>query len=209
MRLTNQACLTGSRPATPCLVEAPPRHPPSSPRASVPNMIRERGGVGIVEDSHESSARGAGRGCEQGTQPSPPANGTTGREETSTGGGFPGTHVREQNGQQDAGNLGRVNDPWGCGQQREQETGGRQSCTQSVHQGLGQQETPQTIAEVWDTAVWEEIVPRPQSDRIHLEPANQRQQTRLEDKLRDQQCASQWHNRHLVSEKVQTNLDQF
>jgi hypothetical protein len=73
--------------------------PPPSPRATVPDRIREWGSAGIV-DPHESIVRDAGNGCDIGIPNSLLQNSATGGGHASMGGGFLGACVGEHNGNQ-------------------------------------------------------------------------------------------------------------
>ena len=62
----------------------------------------------------------------------------------------------------------------------------------------------------WEETVWEDIVPRPVADRLlPISAADRQHRTRLVDKLRDQQRASRWQNKHSPTATVQTNLEHF
>ena len=63
----------------------------------------------------------------------------------------------------------------------------------------------------WETPWWEQIIPRPVAAQLpSLSTTDPRRQTRLqEDKLRDHQHASRWHNKHSTMATVQTNLEHF
>jgi hypothetical protein len=74
--------------------------PPPNPRALVPDGIQEWGGAGIV-DLCESITRGAGSRRGQDIQHSLSRNYAMGREQVSTGGGFLGACVGDQQGQED------------------------------------------------------------------------------------------------------------
>jgi len=75
------------------------RRPLRTRRARKPDGAAQWGGAGIVINS-ESSVTGANRGRDSGTTTLCPSNGTDGIGLTSTGGGFPGAHVREHHGQE-------------------------------------------------------------------------------------------------------------
>ena len=62
----------------------------------------------------------------------------------------------------------------------------------------------------WEAPGWEQIIPCLVADRLPpLSTTDRRRQTRLQDKLRDQQRASRWSNKHSTTATVQTNLKHF
>jgi hypothetical protein len=62
----------------------------------------------------------------------------------------------------------------------------------------------------WEAPWWEQITPRPIAARLPpLSTTDQRRQTRMQDKLRDQQRASRWRNKRSTQASVQTNLEHF
>ena len=114
--------------------------------------------------------------------------------------------VGEQNGNRNACNNTDVIAPLGVGY-----TGVRMG-----HRGLswpdqGGQGTRLLVPDnKWEEPVWEDIVPRPVADRLPpISAVDRRCRTRLQDKIRDQQHASRWRNKHSPTATVQTNLEHF
>jgi hypothetical protein len=57
---------------------------------------------------------------------------------------------------------------------------------------------------------WEDIVPRPLAERLPpMSVADRCQHNQIQDKLRDQQRASRWRNKHSSTATIQINLHQF
>ncbi len=57
---------------------------------------------------------------------------------------------------------------------------------------------------------WEDIAPCPLAERLPpMSVADRRQRNQIQDKLRDQQHASRWRNKHSSTATVQINLHQF
>ena len=130
----------------------------------------------------------------------------TGRTETSTGGGFPGACVGEHNGQQNASEDAEVGVPQGVGQSGTQ--AGSQGSTWSGRAGPGLYTS--VTNDEWEAPRWEQIIPRPIAAQLSpLSTMDRRHQTRMQDKLRDQQCASRWCNKRSTQASVQTNLEHF
>jgi hypothetical protein len=124
----------------------------------------------------------------------------TGRTETSTGGGFPGACVGEHNGQQNASEDAEVGVPQGVGQSGTQ--AGSQGSTWSGRAGPGLYTS--VTNDEWEAPRWEQIIPRPIAAQLSpLSTTDRRHQTRMQDKLRDQQCASRWCNKRSTQASVQ------
>ena len=157
--------------------------PPPSPRAREPEGTREWGGAGIVV-LNESATRVAGGGREEGNHNSLLWNGTTRRENASTGGGSPGACVGGQHGNQHTGDHNV---------QRHTGAGTRTATSQWERH----QETVSERSEVeddnrsWEEAAWEEINTTQRWTIGRIPNAERRTRTRQQDKLRDQQRASQ------------------
>ena len=87
------------------------------------------------------------------------------------------------------------------------QTGSRGS-TRSGREGLGLHTS--VTNDEWEAPWWEQIIPRPVAAWLPpLYTTDRRHQTRLQDKLRDQQRASRWCNKHSTRATVQTNLKHF
>jgi hypothetical protein len=118
----------------------------------------------------------------------------------------PGGCVGEKNGNRNACNNTDVIAPLGVGY-----TG-----VQMGHWGLsrpdqGGQGTCLSVPDgKWEEPVWEDIVSRPVADRLPpTSDVDRRRGNRLQDKLREHQCASRWQNKHSPMATVQTNLKHF
>ena len=62
----------------------------------------------------------------------------------------------------------------------------------------------------WEARRWEQIIPRPVAAQLPpLSTTDRRRRTRLQDKLRDQQRANRWRNKHSTTATIQTNLKLF
>ena len=177
------------------------RCPPPSPRARESEGTREWGGAGIVV-LNESATRVAGGGHEEGNHNSLLWNGTTRRENASTGGGSPGACVGGQHENQHTGNHDVL-----------QQTGaGTRTATTQWER---QQETGPEGPEVgddkisWEEAAWEEIHTAQRRTTGRIPIAERWARTRQQDKLRDQQRASRWRNKYPTQPQVQQNIAHF
>ena len=133
------------------------------------------GGAGIV-GTGESPAGGAGGGRVRRTQTFCPGNGTTGRTETSTGGGFPGACVGEHDGHQNASKDAGVGVPQGVGQPGMQ--AGSRGSTWSGREGLGLYTS--VTDDEREAPRWEQIIPRPIAARLPpLSTTDRRRRTRM------------------------------
>ena len=84
-----------------------------------------------------------------------PGNGTTGRADTSTRGGFPGACMGEHDGQQNTSKDVEVGVPLGVGQSRAQT--GSWGSTRSGGEGPG---VPTSVTnDEWEAPRWEQIIP--------------------------------------------------
>ncbi len=157
----------------------------------MPDKIWEWGSAGIV-DPRDSVIRDAGNGCNIGI-PNPLLwNSATGRGHASMGCGFPGACVEEHNGNQNTSkNNGEA--PQGVELDAAETLHGASERRPDILQGIPGGTEPQSDHEnLWEVAVWEDINTTHWGDRVLIAAVDRQRRTRMQDKLRDQQCASRW-----------------
>jgi hypothetical protein len=116
-----------------------------------------------------------------------------------------GACVGEHDGHQNASKDAEVGVPQGMGQSGQS---GSRGSTWSGREGLGLYMS--VTDDEWEAPWWEQIIPRPIAARLPpLSTTGRHRQTRMQDKLRDQQRASRWRNKCLTQASVQTNLEHF
>jgi hypothetical protein len=85
---------------------------------------------------------------------------------------------------------------------------GSPGSTWSGKEGLGLHTS--VTNDEWEAPRWEQIIPCPIAARLPpLSAKDRRRQTRMQDKLRDQQRASRWRNKRSTQASIQTNLEHF